>query len=176
MNYVKIFQRLNQLYSDCLKKKNNPINTIWQCSVQHCRIMYVYSFKTAIITCIHIMTWNHEFDVCYLNIACTLSRRFHGDVVEISVTVTDYILWNVHTVGDLPCFIIKPNQAYVSRFLHHHCWGNRMMWNHVIVPKPVAQCWILCYVHQLDSPRIVITNFKKRTTENCAYFMRYHVL
>ena len=35
---------------------------------------------------------------------------------------------------------------------------------------------ILCYVHQLDSPRTVITNFKKRTTEDCAYFMRCHVL
>ena len=60
-------------------------------------------------------------------------------------------------------------QVHVSGLLHHHCWGNRMMGNHVIVPKPVAQCWISCSVHQLDSPRTVITNFKKWTTENCEY-------
>ena len=67
-------------------------------------------------------------------------------------------------------------QVYVSGLLHHHCLGNRMIENHVIVPKPVVQCWILWYVHQLYSPRTVVINFKKRITENCAYFMRYHVL
>ena len=98
------------------------------------------------------------------------------DVIEISVTVTEYILWNMHTVSDLPCFITNRFQVYISGLLHHHCWGNRMMGNHVIVPKPVAQWWIWSYVQQLDSPRTVITNFRKLTTENCAYFMRYYVL
>ena len=56
-------------------------------------------------------------------------------------------------------------QVYVSGLLHHHCLGNPMIENHVIVPKPVAQCWILWYVHQLCSPSTVVINFKKRITE-----------
>ena len=39
-------------------------------------------------------------------------RWFRGDVVEISVTVTEHIIWNMHTVRDSSCFITKPISHY----------------------------------------------------------------
>ena len=118
---------------------------------------------------------NHEFDVCYLNITCKLRRCFRSDIVEISVTVTEHILWNMHTVHHLLCSIRKPISGLYFRVTSPPLLGQSYDGKSRHFPKASgATLNILCYVHQLDSQRTVITNFKKRTTENCAYFMRYH--
>ena len=79
--------------------------------------MYSYHDLKLYVCYILIQFRNHEFSVCYLNIACKLSRRFRSDVVDISVIVTEYILWNMLTVSDLPCFITKPISGLYFRVI-----------------------------------------------------------
>ena len=55
------------------------------------------------------MLFEHRLHIKY--------RRFRSDVVEISVTVTEHIIWNMHTLRDLSCFITKPISGLCFRVI-----------------------------------------------------------
>ena len=48
--------------------EKQTINAIWQHSVQHCRIMCVYRFKTVVIICIYITTWSCMYARFWYNV------------------------------------------------------------------------------------------------------------
>ena len=150
--------------------------------MQHDRIVDLCRFKTVVITSrreavsqILMQFRNHEPGVCYLNIVYNLGRRIRSDFLEISVT--EYILWNMHTVCDLLCVMMVKWQPISGLCFRVTSPSLGISWWEI---RQFAQSqWSSVdwcgFVHLVYLPRTVITDLKNEAMKNCAYLMGQHV-